>query len=108
MGLDRVRAAAGCANRGGLERVLQLAQVAGPFGGLDRAARAGRQRQRRQAVTADSGGAEMVDEMGHVAPALDESREPDGNHFETIEKIFAEPPLRDRGAQIVVGCGHDA
>ncbi len=51
---------------------------------------------------------EMTYQIRHVLTTLAQWRQPQRHDIQTVVKIFAEKPLRDELAQILVGRGHDA
>ena len=104
--LDRQRARACRADRAA-DRMLELPNVARPFGRRARAARPA-----RSSTLANDGGESRCREvLGHqldVARPLGQRGHADRKDFEPIEQVFPEPPLGDGGAQVRVRGGNDA
>ena len=51
---------------------------------------------------------EMEDEKWHVLAALAQGRNPQMNHVEAVEKVFAETAFAHKSQQVYVRSGHDA
>ena len=91
-------------DRGALDEIAQLADIAGPAM-LGQAGMAGRGQARRLALRA---GEEMRDEQGNVAGPLGQRRQVDREDAEAIEEVFAEAALVDRRIDVAMGGGDDA
>jgi hypothetical protein len=99
---------AGGADDGGLDRVRELARVAGPGGVLAGGERAARDREGGEAVFAAGVRAEVLDELGDVVAARLEGGDFDGNDVEAVVEVFAELFCGDARLEVGVRGREDA
>ncbi len=89
-----------------LERVFQLAHVAGPGPARQRLDRGGRDRG-RPPVAPGGPGQHVVDQRRHVLGPLAQRRQLDRHHAQAVEEVLAKAPGGDVVGQAPVGGGDD-
>ena len=90
-----------------LEDIAQLPDIAGPGVAGERVARVGGERPLGEPVVRAGPCQEVLGEDQHVEAALAERRQGQRDDGEPVVEILAKALGRDRGAEILVGGGHD-
>jgi hypothetical protein len=94
--------------RGALQRVAQLADVAGPVVGVEARARFRREVERGAVEALAEEREEVFDEGGDVVAAVAERRDVERDDVETVEEVCAEAAGGDVLGEVAVGGGDDA
>src|SRR5581483_8047854 len=105
--LELLRAVAGGADHRRLDDVLELADVAGPLGGLERAEPAARDRDARQVMVLARAVTEVLGQLDDVLAALGERWHADRHDLEAVEEVFPEAVLADRRREVVIARSDD-
>src|SRR5207249_6898418 len=85
-----------------LEGVLELAHVARPGVGGERAQRRRTRRREGGAVSAVEAGDEVLDELREILASLAERRQPDGDDAQPVVQVAPELPRLDHAPQVAV------
>ena len=95
-------------NEGALHDVAEFADVAGPVVIHQEAHRLARDRVDRLVEALVEELAEVVDEQGDIAGALDKRGDVDRDNIDAVEEVLAEAPLADQRGEVAIGGAEDA